>query len=170
MATDAAGDLGLKIMLDRYVVQDMTRRSLVARDIVIACIDTQTGQREVGTVGHINDESHQLPLTQLDKPLETSTQEIRARVVRGITAVEVPAAHEEWQSRFEWLLDQWRFVPGRCICPLPATHQNLTFHHCYVVPSPHDYRRGIVENAGGDDGDHVPWGGRVASSLISYRN
>ena len=91
MATDAAGDLGLKIMLDCYVVQDMTRRSLVARDIVIACIDTQTGQREVGTVEHINDESHQLPLTQLDKPLETSTQEIRARVVRGITAVEVPA-------------------------------------------------------------------------------
>ena len=155
MVTDVAGDLGLKIMLDRYAVKDMTRRSLAAGDTVIACVDTRTGQREIGTVERIDDdravvvvdddETHELPLTQLDKPLETSAQEIRGRVARGIAAVEVPEAREEWQSRFEWLLDEWRFVPGGRILSAAGTDQNLTFYNCYVVPSPHDSRRGIVE-------------------------
>ena len=49
MVTDVAGDLGLKIMLDRYAVKDMTRRSLAAGDTVIACVDTRTGQREISS-------------------------------------------------------------------------------------------------------------------------
>ena len=154
MVTEVAGDLGLKIMLDRYAIKDMRRRSLAAGDTVIACVDTQSGQREIGTVERIDDdravvvvddETHELPLTQLDKPLETSAQEIRSRVARGIAAVEGPEGRDEWQSRFEWLMEEWRFVPGGRILSAAGTDQNLTFYNCYVVPSPHDSRRGIVD-------------------------
>ena len=147
--------LGEKILLDRYALKDTEKRSLAAGDLVVACIDTRTGQREVGTARVVRDDSVdvelrggdtvELPLAHVDKPIETNARQVQERVARGIAAVEEPQVRQHWEERFRWLLDSWRFVPGGRILSAAGTDQELTFYNCYVIPSPHDSRRGIVD-------------------------
>ena len=56
-----------------------------------------------------------------------------------------PEKQAEWQEKFRWLLDDWRFVPGGRILTAAGTDQNLTFYNCYVIPSPKDSRGGIMD-------------------------
>ena len=147
--------LGEKILLDRYALKDSTKRSLAVGDLVVACVDTKSGQREVGTVHGIGDDVVQvelrggdrveIPLAHVDKPIETDAGQVRARVARGLAAVEAPAVRDEWEQRFRWLLDEWRFVPGGRILAAAGTDQDLTYYNCYVIPGPHDSRQGIVD-------------------------
>ena len=148
-------DLGEKIFLDRYALKDVSKATLAAGDLVVVCTDTATGQREVGTVRTVTDDDVAVRLrdgTELtcsldavDKPLETSPQQMVARVARGIAAVEPDARRADWEQRFRWLLSDWRFVPGGRILTAAGTDQQLTFYNCYVVPSPRDSRHGIVD-------------------------
>src|SRR5215470_6068990 len=43
-------ELGQKIFLDRYAMKDMRKRTLTVGDMVIVCVDSKTGQREIGVV------------------------------------------------------------------------------------------------------------------------
>ena len=43
-------ELGQKIFLDRCALKDMRKRTLAVGDTVIVCVDTATGQREIGLV------------------------------------------------------------------------------------------------------------------------
>jgi ribonucleoside-diphosphate reductase alpha chain len=149
-------DLGEMIFLDRYALKDMSKKSLTVGDTVIVCVNQKSRQREIGTVKAVNgdrvaielrDGSHtEQGLEDVDKPLETTPEEMMARVARGIAAMEqTPELKQEWEANFKWLLDQWRFVPGGRILNAAGTDQKLTFFNCYVVPSPKDSRRGIVE-------------------------
>src|ERR671938_437447 len=71
------------------------------------------------------------------------TQAARAN---GIAAIETsPEQQATWEANFRWLLDDWRFVPGGRILSAAGTDQQLTFFNCYVIPSPRDSRRGIVD-------------------------
>ena len=147
--------LGEKILLDRYALKDSTKRSLAVGDLVVACVDTKSGQREVGTAHGIADDTVQvelrggdrveIPLAHVDKPIETDAGQVRARVARGLAAVEAPAVRDQWEQRFRWLLDEWRFVPGGRILAAAGTDQDLTYYNCYVIPGPHDSRQGIVD-------------------------
>ena len=147
--------MGEKILLDRYALKDTEKRSLASGDLVVACIDTKTGQREIGTARVVRDDSvtvelrsgdtMELPLAHVDKPLETDARQVRERVARAIAAVEPDPVRGEWESKFRWLLDGWRFVPGGRILSAAGTEQELTFYNCYVIPSPRDSRRGIVD-------------------------
>ena len=147
--------LGEKILLDRYALKDSTKRSLAVGDLVVACVDTKSGQREVGTAHGIGDDVVQvelrggdrveIPLAHVDKPIETDAGQVRARVARGLAAVEAPAVRDQWEQRFRWLLDEWRFVPGGRILAAAGTDQDLTYYNCYVIPGPHDSRQGIVD-------------------------
>ena len=146
--------LGEKIFLDRYALKDPTKATLAAGDLVVVCTDTTTGQREVGTVRTVTDDDVAVrlrdgteltcALERVDKPLETSPEQMVARVARGIAAVEPDAQRVSWEGRFRWLLSDWRFVPGGRILAAAGTDQQLTFYNCYVIPSPHDSRHGIV--------------------------
>ncbi len=148
-------DLGEKIFLDRYALKDASKATLGVGDLVVVCTDTATGQREVGTVRTVTDDDVAVrlrdgteltcPLDGVDKPLETSPEQMVARVARGIAAVEPDAQREAWEQRFRWLLSDWRFVPGGRILTAAGTDQQLTFYNCYVVPSPRDSRHGIVD-------------------------
>ena len=147
-------ELGEKIFLDRYALKDATKATLAAGDLVVVCTDTTTGQREVGTVRTVTDDDVAVrlrdgteltcALDRVDKPLETSPEQMVPRVARGIAAVEPEAARATWEQRFRWLLSDWRFVPGGRILAAAGTDQQLTFYNCYVIPSPHDSRHGIV--------------------------
>ncbi|HEY0739232.1 MAG TPA: LAGLIDADG family homing endonuclease [Herpetosiphonaceae bacterium] len=149
-------ELGEKIFLDRYALKDMTKKSLAVGDTVIVCVNQKTRQREIGTVrglsnGRVSIELRDGTLTEqgiedVDKPLETKPEQMMERVARGIAAIEtVDEKQREWEQKFRWLLDDWRFVPGGRILTAAGTDQQLTFYNCYVVPSPHDSRRGIVD-------------------------
>src|ERR1051325_7208476 len=49
-------ELGQKIFLDRYALKDMRKRTLAPGDMVIVCVDSKTGQREVGVISRVDAE------------------------------------------------------------------------------------------------------------------
>jgi ribonucleoside-diphosphate reductase alpha chain len=147
-------ELGQKIFLDRYALKDMSKRTLFPDDMVIVCVDAKTGQREIGSViameagrvtVELNDGTKIECLSEhVAKPIETEPEQMMERVARGIAAVEGDRA-DEWYQNFRWLLNGWKFVPAGRILTAAGTDQQLTFYNCYVVPSPRDSRRGIVD-------------------------
>jgi ribonucleoside-diphosphate reductase alpha chain len=172
-------DLGEKIFLDRYALKDMTKRSLAVGDTVIVCVDQKTRQREIGTVrvlanGRASVELRDGTVTEqgiedVDKPLETEPGQMMDRVARGIAAIETEIEKRElWEANFRWLLDDWKFVPGGRILTAAGTDQQLTFFNCYVVPSPKDSRRGIVDTLS-QMMEIMSRGGGVGINLSSLR-
>ncbi len=153
-------ELGQKIFLDRYALKDMTKRTLATGDMVIVCTDAKSGQREIGVVTAMDETAvagadrvtvELRDGTRIDclsehvsKPIETDPEQMMERVARGIAAVEGERA-DEWYHNFRWLLNGWKFVPAGRILTAAGTDQQLTFYNCYVVPSPKDSRRGIVD-------------------------
>jgi ribonucleoside-diphosphate reductase alpha chain len=153
-------ELGQKIFLDRYAMKDIRKRTLAVGDMVIVCVDTKTGQREIGFVSKMDEtaavgagrvlielrDGSQIDCLSehVSKPIETAPEQMMERVARGIAAVEGERA-DEWYHNFRWLLNGWKFVPAGRILTAAGTDQELTFYNCYVVPPPKDSRRGIVE-------------------------
>jgi ribonucleoside-diphosphate reductase alpha chain len=153
-------ELGQKIFLDRYAMKDMSKRSLAPDDMVIVCTDAKTGQREIAVVSAMDETAGsgagrvtvelrdgtriECLSEHVSKPVETEPEQMMERVARGIAAVEGERA-DEWYQNFRWLLNGWKFVPAGRILTAAGTDQQLTFYNCYVVPSPKDSRKGIVE-------------------------
>ncbi|HSH83130.1 MAG TPA: adenosylcobalamin-dependent ribonucleoside-diphosphate reductase [Herpetosiphonaceae bacterium] len=172
-------ELGEKIFLDRYALKDMTKRSLAVGDTIIVCVDQKTRQREIGSVlglsdGRVKVELRDGTITEqniedVDKPLETQPAQMMARVARGIAAIETTSETQAaWEANFRWLLDDWKFVPGGRILSAAGTDQQLTFFNCYVVPSPKDSRRGIVDTLS-QMMEIMSRGGGVGINLSSLR-
>ncbi len=154
-AKNALHDLGYKIFLDRYAQKDMTRETLAVGDTAIVVVNPQTGQREIGkvtaidlpkvTIELLDGEIVTRDIEHVDKPLETDPAQMMDRVARGIADIETdPKRKAEWEKKFRWVLDDWKFVPGGRILTGAGTDQNLTYYNCYVIPSPHDSRDGIM--------------------------
>jgi ribonucleoside-diphosphate reductase alpha chain len=152
---NALHDLGYKIFLDRYAQKDMTRNTLEIGDTVIVVVNPQTGQREVGeitaldlpkvTIKLLDGETVSRDIEHVDKPIETQPEQMMARVAAGVAETEkTDKKRDEWSSKFRWLLDDWKFVPGGRILTAAGTDQELTFYNCYVIPSPNDSREGIM--------------------------
>ncbi len=154
-STSPLTPLGYKIFLDRYALKDGKKESVTGGDTVIVAVNLETGQREIGQVKAVEGKRVTLELREggvlerdlehVDKPLETEPGQMLDRVARGLAAVEAPDKQAEWQGKFRWLLDDWRFVPGGRILTAAGTDQNLTFYNCYVIPSPRDSRGGIMD-------------------------
>jgi len=133
-------EIGLKIFLDRYALKDVTRTSLTVGDTVVVVVDTKTGQREIGTVRAMASGTVTVELLdgtvveraaeQVDKPIEVRPEQMMERVARGIAAVEAPEKRAEWERKFRWLLDGWKFVPGGRILAAAGTQQQLTYYNC----------------------------------------
>ena len=123
-------------------------------DTVIICTDLTTSQREIGVILHhagnlltveLRDGTIiERSIEHIDKPLETHHSQMVERVAHALATVESPEKQAEWTKNFRWLLNDWRFVPGGRILAGAGTEQNLTYYNCYVIPSPHDSREGIM--------------------------
>ncbi|MFY9573426.1 MAG: adenosylcobalamin-dependent ribonucleoside-diphosphate reductase [Blastocatellia bacterium] len=153
-------ELGQKIFLDRYALKDMSKRTLAPGDMVIVCVDAKSGQREIGIVSAMDETAAggagrvtvelrdgtkiECLSEHVAKPIETEPEQMMERVARGIAAIEGDSA-DEWYQNFRWLLNGWKFVPAGRILTAAGTDQQLTFYNCYVIPSPKDSRRGIVD-------------------------
>ncbi len=176
--TNFLNDLGEKIFLDRYALKDMEKEHLGAGDIVVVCVDADTGQREIGSVLRIENGEAEVELgdgrvvkralEHVDRPLETHPDQMQARVAAGIAAIEKPELREHWEAEFRWLLEGWKFVPGGRILTAAGTEQDLTYYNCYVIPSPTDSRDGIVETLS-QMTEIMSRGGGVGINLASLR-
>ncbi len=176
---NALHQLGYKIFLDRYALKDMKRETLAVGDTVIVVVDPQTGQREIGTVKAINLPEVEIDLVlgdtvkrdieHVDKPLETTPEQMMDRVARGVASVEkTDNLREDWRGKFRWLLDGWKFVPGGRILTAAGTDQDLTYYNCYVIPSPKDSREGIITTLG-QMTEIMSRGGGVGINLSTLR-
>jgi len=149
-------ELGYKIFLDRYAVKDTTKETLALGDLVLVNVNLDTGQKEVGTVTSLNPAQKTAIITlneggtvertyeHVDKPLETRPSQMLDRVAHGVAQAEsTPEKQQEWEAKFRWALDEFKFVPAGRILTAAGTDQSLTYYNCYVIPSPHDSRHGI---------------------------
>src|SRR6056297_629764 len=136
-------------------MKDGRKGSLEIGDTVVVMTNAQTGQREIGEILSVNGgdvevkledgSSLQKPLEHVDKPVEIDPSQMMARVARGIAEEEPEEVRDEWRERFQWILEDWKFVPGGRILTGAGTTQKLTYYNCYVVPSPRDSRGGIMD-------------------------
>ncbi len=172
-------EVGEKIFFDRYAFKDGKKETLAVGDIVVVCVDLKTGQREIGTVQKIEGDQVSVLLKDgsiaeravehIDKPLETKPEQMMERIAKGIAKVEkTEAKQKEWEEKFRWLMDGWKFVPAGRILTGAGTSQALTYYNCYVIPSPKDSRDGII-NTLRQMNEIFSRGGGVGINLSSLR-
>jgi ribonucleoside-diphosphate reductase alpha chain len=180
MATvkNALSPLGRKIFLDRYAQKDAKKDTLKVGDLVVAVSNPQTGQREIGKIVSLQGDAVKVLLEDgaevlstrenVDKPIETEPSEMLCRVAKGISGQESLEKRSFWEKEYNWLLEDWKFVPGGRILTGAGTDQNLTYFNCYVIPSPKDSRGGIITSLG-QMTEIMSRGGGVGMNLSSLR-
>jgi ribonucleoside-diphosphate reductase alpha chain len=175
---NALSPLGRKIFLDRYAQKDAKKDTLQVGDLVVVVSNIETGQREIGNITRLDKDDITVTLEDgsliestregVDKPIETDPSQMLNRVAKGIAAQEKPAKQKEWEKEFNWILEDWKFVPGGRILAGAGTDQNLTYFNCYVIPSPKDSRGGIITSLGHMT-EIMSRGGGVGINLSSLR-
>lgn len=175
-------DLGYKIFLDRYALKDLNRSSLEVGDTVIAVLNDSkdmSGKREVSIITELHDDQTATIVTQsgqelhlrteyLDKPLEINPNQLHKRVAQSIASVEIGDKQEEWSQKFEWLMDDWRFIPGGRILTMAGSGHNLSAFNCFVISMPKDSRTGIIDTLE-EMAEIMSRGGGVGINISSLR-
>lgn len=81
------------------------------------------------------------------KSIEAYPEQMWRRVAAGLAQVEkTPADQEEWTKKFYSALKGFKYVPGGRVLSGAGTPYEVTFYNCFVIPSPHDSRNGIIDN------------------------
>ncbi|SRR5258706_2608268 len=149
-------ELGQKIFLDRYSLKDPDKNFKIG-DTALVIVDKKSGQREIGIVAHVapnpssvsikfegEDSPKSYPIDQCERPIETVHDMVR-RVAKAVSKAEAPHEQMYWQEQFERLMNCWKFVPGGRILAGAGNPATLTLMNCFVIPSPHDSRKGIID-------------------------
>jgi ribonucleoside-diphosphate reductase alpha chain len=80
------------------------------------------------------------------KIIEKTPLEMWERVAREIASVEKDAKkRREWEKKFYWLLEDFRFIPGGRIMFGAGQPRRATLLNCYVIPIKEDSIEGIFE-------------------------
>jgi ribonucleoside-diphosphate reductase alpha chain len=80
--------------------------------------------------------------------VEKVPEEMWRRVAREIASVESSAKAPEWESKFYWLLENFRMVPGGRIlfgAGQDKYKRRVTLNNCYVIPIKDDSLESIFE-------------------------
>jgi len=77
--------------------------------------------------------------------LERTPPEMWRRIAREIASVEPPEKRAEWEERFYWLLEDFRFIPGGRIMFGAGQPRRSTLFNCYVIPIKEDSIEGIFD-------------------------
>ncbi len=78
--------------------------------------------------------------------VESTPPEMWARVAREIASAEqTEAKRREWEEKFYWLLEDFRFVPGGRILFGAGNPRRATLLNCYVIPIRGDSLEDIFE-------------------------
>lgn len=79
--------------------------------------------------------------------VEEIPEQMWARVAAGIGQTEKTSAKKkEWTKKFYDTLKDFKFVPGGRVLSGAGTAYDVTYYNCFVIPSPHDSRDGIIDN------------------------
>jgi ribonucleoside-diphosphate reductase alpha chain len=85
-------------------------------------------------------------LRDLDgRVLERTPPEMWRRIARELASVETPEKRAEWEAKFYWLLDDFRFIPGGRIMHGAGNPKRVTLSNCYVLPFRNDSIESIFE-------------------------
>jgi ribonucleoside-diphosphate reductase alpha chain len=78
--------------------------------------------------------------------IEKTPVEMWERVAREIASAETdPKKRREWEKKFYWLLEDFRFIPGGRIMFGAGQPRRATLLNCYVIPIKEDSIEGIFE-------------------------
>lgn len=176
MDTYGLSPQGYLIFLDRYSVKGDTAQAKIG-DLIIA--RNSSGQREIMTIVSIDRKFHVLSSEdnhtiyhfepdEVDLPLEYDPKEMWDRMAYAAVKTKGdfnPVLYEKFRSA----LDNWLFVPGgRIMAGLGNKKADLSLYNCYVLPSPKDSRKGILETLG-QMTEIMARGGGVGISLATLR-
>ncbi len=101
-------------------------------------------------------------------PTEKSPEEMWRRVSHAIASVEPKKQRKAWEDKFYGAMQDFAFVPGGRILSGAGTGYKVTFYNCFVIPSPHDSRGGILKTLG-QMVEIMSRGGGVGINLSSLR-
>jgi ribonucleoside-diphosphate reductase alpha chain len=173
--------LSEKIFLDRYAWKNADVEAAKVGDVVLVLTkdDPKFPNKEVGeiiarqgnsvTVRLRSGEQVASSVEKLTLTIEHSPQEMWKRLARAMAAVErEPDKQEQWQGKFEYILKDWKLVPGGRIAAGAGASAELTLFNCYVVPSPRDSRGGIMQTLT-EMTEIMARGGGVGMNLSSLR-
>ncbi|WP_433943583.1 adenosylcobalamin-dependent ribonucleoside-diphosphate reductase [Paenibacillus sp. SN-8-1] len=173
--------LSEKIFLDRYAWKNADPRQAKIGDTVLVLTkdDPKFPTKEVGEIivkeGNIvtvktrGGETVNTDVEQLTLNIEKTPEEMWDRLAKAMASVEAtPELQEEWESKFRFILDDWKLVPGGRIAAGAGASEELTLFNCYVIPSPKDSRGGIMETLS-EMTEIMARGGGVGINLSSLR-
>ena len=173
--------LSEKIFLDRYAWKNADTSNTKVGDVVLVLTkdDPKFPAKDVGevvsregnnvTVKLRNGELVQSTVEKLTLTIEKTPEELWARLANAMSRVEsTPEKQKEWEEKFRYVLDDWKLVPGGRIAAGAGASDELTLFNCYVIPSPHDSRGGIMETLS-EMTEIMSRGGGVGINLSSLR-
>jgi ribonucleoside-diphosphate reductase alpha chain len=149
--------LSEKIFLDRYALKNADTSQAKVGDTVLVLTkdDPKFPAKEVGeitkrvgnlvTVKTRTGELVESSVEKLTLNIEKTPEELWGRLAKAMASVEAtPEKKQEWTDKFRYILDDWKLVPGGRIAAGADASDELTLFNCYVIPSPHDSRGGIM--------------------------
>ena len=77
--------------------------------------------------------------------VERTPDQMWRRIASELASVEVPERREEWRANFEWLLSDFRLIPGGRIMHGAGNPKRVTLLNCYVIPVKDDSIESIFE-------------------------
>lgn len=172
--------LSEKIFLDRYARKDADYNNTKVGDVVLALTkdDPKFPAKEVGeviardgrnvTVRTRSGATVETTVEKITLTLEKTPDEMWDRLAAAMASVEAPEKQKEWTEKFRYILDDWKLVPGGRIAAGAGASDELTLFNCYVIPSPHDSRGGIMETLS-EMTEIMSRGGGVGINLSSLR-
>src|SRR5690606_13461745 len=172
--------LSEKIFLDRYARKNADASQAQPGDTVLVLLkeDLAFPVKEAGEViARRGDEVDVLmrsgetvttTIAKLTHTLEKTPAEMWDRLAAAMSSVEASKEQQLWQERFRYILDDWKLVPGGRIAAGAGASDELTLFNCYVIPSPHDSRGGIMATLT-EMTEIMARGGGVGINLSSLR-
>lgn len=173
--------LSEKIFLDRYALKDADTENTKVGDVVLVLTkdDPKFPAKEVGEVISRKGKNVQIKLRsgeivdstveKLTLTVEKTPEQLWDRLAKAMASVETtPEKQKEWTDKFRYILDDWKLVPGGRIAAGADASDELTLFNCYVIPSPHDSRGGIMATLS-EMTEIMARGGGVGINLSSLR-
>jgi len=173
--------LSEKIFLDRYALKDPDTDHAKVGDTVLVLTkdDPKFPSKEVGeivarngknvTVKLRSGETVESTIDKLTLTIEKTPEQLWDRLAEAMASVEAtPEKKREWKQKFRYILDDWKLVPGGRIAAGAGASDELTLFNCYVIPSPHDSRGGIMRTLT-EMTEIMSRGGGVGINLSSLR-
>ncbi|MCM3747205.1 adenosylcobalamin-dependent ribonucleoside-diphosphate reductase [Paenibacillus pasadenensis] len=183
MTTKVTGLEGLseKIFLDRYAWKKADPREARTGDTVLVLTkdDPKFPTKEVGeiigrsgTKATVRTRSGAVVESDVEKltlTAEKTPEEMWSRLAKAMSSAEPDTERRKlWEERFRYILEDWKLVPGGRIAAGAGASDELTLFNCYVIPSPHDSRGGIMQTLA-EMTEIMARGGGVGINLSSLR-